>query len=81
ITRSSGCTYSNIQSERNFGFGWIETSPRSSNEFCSYYTEFNGVSDGSNGYGFLSPDDIGGYKSTYINSVTLYSREQFINDA
>ena len=81
ITRSSGCTYSNIQSERNFGFGWIETSPRSSNEFGSYYTEFNGVSDGSNGYGFLSPDDIGGYKSTYINSVTLYSREQFINEA
>lgn len=81
ITRSNGCTYNNIQSEQNFGFGWIETSPRSSNEFGSYYTEFNGVSDGSNGYGFLCPDDIGGQKSTVINSVTLFSREQFINES
>lgn len=81
ITRSNGCTYNNIQSEQNFGFGWIETSPRSSNEFGSYYTEFNGVSDGSNGYGFLSPYDIGGFKSTVINSVTLFSREQFINES
>lgn len=81
ITRSSGCTYNNIQSERNFGFGWIETSPRSSNEFGSYYTEFNGVSDGSNGYGFLCPDDVGGLKGTVINSVTLFSREQFFNES
>lgn len=81
ITRSSGCTYNNIQSERNFGFGWIETSPRSSNEFGSYYTEFNGVSDGSNGYGFLCPNDVGGLKGTVINSVTLFSREQFFNES
>jgi hypothetical protein len=81
ITRSSGRTYNNIQSEQNFGFGWIETSPRSSNMFGSYYTEFNGVSDGSNGYGFLCPDDVGGLKGTVINSVTLFSREQFFNES
>lgn len=81
ITRSSACTYSNIQSERNFGFGWIETSPRSGNSYGSYYTEFNGVSDGSNGYGFLSPDETGALKSVVIDNVTLYSREAFINEA
>lgn len=81
ITRCSGCTFNHIQSERNWGFGWIETSPRSSNEYGCYYTEFNGAIDGSNGYGFLSADDVGGLKSVLINNVCLYSREQFINDS
>lgn len=82
ITRTNACSYGLIECQNNYGFGWIETSIRSANSFSSYSSQNNGVTDGSNpGHAFLNTDDVGGYKSTQLDAVTVRSKGLFINEA
>lgn len=82
ITRTNACSFGLIECQNNYGFGWIETSVRSANNFSSYSSQNNGITEGSNpGHAFLNTDDVGGYKSTCIDAVVVRSKGLFINEA